>query len=438
MPDQQSLYARTGTPLAERMRPGSFSELIGLNHLWESGSLIERSLRSDTFPSLIFWGPPGSGKTTLARIIAEELDLPFIAFSAVTSGVKEIRSAIETADRFGKIVLFVDEIHRFNKAQQDAFLHAVEEGKIILMGATTENPSFELNAALLSRVKVITLPSLSRDHLDELISRALNEERGLEGKVRLEDKARQALITLSGGDARVALNLLEMCASITHEITEQTVREVAQRPVPVYDKAGDAHFDMISALHKSVRNSDPQAALYWLARMLVGGEDPLYVARRLMRAAVEDIGLADPHALSVAVAAQQAVHFLGMPEGALALAELTVYLSVAPKSNAIYLAYGKAREAAEKTPNEPVPLQIRNAPTRLMKEMGYGKEYIYAHDTPEGVSDMRCLPPVLEGKAFYHPVARGFEKQINILLDRIEEARKSMNEKERDSGDEKE
>ncbi|HPR63651.1 MAG TPA: replication-associated recombination protein A [Thermoanaerobaculia bacterium] len=429
MEGQGSLYGSNAPPLAERMRPQSLKELLGMDEMWKPGSMLDSALKARSLPSLVFWGPPGSGKTTLARILSKAVDLPFLAFSAVTSGVKEIRSAIETAQRMGQIVLFVDEIHRFNKSQQDAFLHAVEEGRIILMGATTENPSFELNAALLSRVRVLTLSPLSPDEIHTLIQRALSSPHGLNGSVTIEPRAADAIAGLCAGDARVALNLLEMCAQVTSSISVETVQTVARQPIPQYDKAGESHFNMISALHKAVRNSEPQASLYWLARMLTAGEDPLYIARRLMRTAVEDVGLADPHALQLAVAVQQAVHFMGMPECCLALAELAVYLSIAPKSNAIYTAYGRARQAALETSGEPVPLHIRNAPTALMKELHYGEGYRYAHDEALGVTSMNCMPDSLSEEVFYRPSLKGFESEIARLMETIERNR-SLLEKE--------
>jgi putative ATPase len=377
----------------------------------------------------VLWGPPGSGKTTLAQIIALSTNASFVSVSAVTSGVADLRKAIASArDRLGmggsRTVLFIDEIHRFNKSQQDAILPYVEDGTVILIGATTENPSFEVNAPLLSRSRVITLRALGDDDIAEIVRRALKDsERGLGSEhLTIDDDALAFLVNMANGDARFGLNTLEVAsagAGDDRRITLDHVQDAAQRRAATYDKSGDDHYDAISALHKTLRGSDPDAALYWLARMLERGDDPLFVARRLVRFASEDVGLADPQALELAMAAQQAVHFIGLPEGSLALAELTVYLALAPKSNAIYVAYGKARADVEQTRNDPVPDHLRNAPTRLMKDLGYGKGYKYAHDYDDGVVGQQNLPANLAGRRYYEPVDRGFERDLGKRLERI-------------------
>ncbi len=418
-------------PLATRMRPRSLDELVGQEHVVGPGTLLRRAIEADKLSSLILWGPPGTGKTTLARIIANSTKAHFAAVSAVTSGVADLRAAIkEAADRLGmheqRTVLFVDEIHRFNKGQQDAILPHVEDGTVILIGATTENPSFEVNSPLLSRSRVVVLRSLTDDQIRILLERALNDrERGLgDQQVGITDEALDLLVNLANGDARFALNTLEFAATGTgygerREITADLVREAAQRRAATYDKGGEDHFDTISALHKTLRGSDPDAALYWLARMLERGDDPLYVARRLVRFASEDIGLADPRALTLAMAAQGSVHFLGLPEGALALAQLTVYLALAPKSNAVYAAYKAAQADVVETRNDPVPLHLRNAATALMKAEGYGRGYKYAHDHEGGVVAQQNLPENLAGRRYYEPTDRGEEAELRDRLRRI-------------------
>ena len=418
------------SPLAERMRPRTLDEFVGQDQLLGPGRPLRQAIEQDRLQSLILWGPPGTGKTTLARLIATLTRAKFVSFSAVLSGIKEIRAVMtdaeETRRRRGtRTILFVDEIHRFNKAQQDAFLPRVEAGDIVLIGATTENPSFEVNSALLSRSKVYVLQPLDADAVLTILRRALADAgRGL-GALGLdvEDEALGAMARYANGDARVALNLLEMssgaAAAGSRRIDAAMVAELAQSRSLLYDKTGEEHYNLISALHKSMRNSDPDAAVYWLARMLEAGEDPLYVARRLVRFASEDIGNADPQALTVAVAAKEAVHFVGMPEGNTALAQAAIYLAIAPKSNAVYRAYLDAADAAMKETAEPVPLHLRNAPTRLMKQLDYGKGYKYAHDEPEGVADMECLPPAHRGRQFYKPTTRGREAAIKKWIEEV-------------------
>jgi putative ATPase len=422
------------------MRPRSLDEVVGHRQLLGEGGFLGRALAADRVPSLIFWGPPGSGKTTLARLIADVTAARFVPFSAVTSGIKEVREVMAEAERLRRAVgqrtlLFVDEIHRFNRAQQDAFLPYVERGDIVLIGATTENPSFEVNAALLSRCRVVPLPALSPEEVTEVLERALADaERGL-GRLTLEvaPEALAALALASGGDARRALNLLETAALDTAgeggRLDEEAVRRAAQRKVLLYDKSGEEHYNLISALHKSLRDSDADAALYWLARMLAAGEDPHYIARRLVRFASEDVGLADPQALPLTLAAWDAYHRLGTPEGELALAQAAVYLGLAPKSNALYRGYGKARKTVEERPADPVPLAIRNAPTRLMGDLGYGQGYVYAHDTEEGVGGLDCLPEVLAGLRLYEPPGSGFEAELAVRLERYRELRARAREK---------
>lgn len=417
-------------PLAERMRPRTLDDLVGQEDLLAQGKPLRQAIERDLLHSLLLWGPPGVGKTTLARIIAETTKARFVSFSAVLSGIKEIRDVMSEAERIRRstgrrTIVFIDEIHRFNKAQQDAFLPRVEAGDIVLIGATTENPSFEVNAALISRSKVFVLRALSADDIVRILQRALDDaEHGLGGQpVRVDRDALLAIAGTANGDARSALNLLELsvgAAPVVDGVTVVTVdrvRESLQRRALLYDKGGEEHFNLISALHKSMRNSDPDAAVYWLARMVEAGEDPLYVARRLVRFASEDVGNADPQALTVAIAAKEAVHFMGLPEGNTALAQAALYLATAPKSNAVYEAYNRAASAAQEQVADPVPLHLRNAPTKLMKALDYGKGYQYAHADTEGVTDMSCLPESLQGEKFYQPTERGFEKEIKRRLD---------------------
>jgi putative ATPase len=422
---------RRGAPLADRLRPRTLDELLGQDEALGEGKPLRRAIEQDALRSLILWGPPGSGKTTLAFVIRAMTRAHFVPMSAVLSGVKELREALREAevrlDVDGRrTIVFIDEIHRFNKAQQDALLSHVESGTIVLIGATTENPSFEVNSALLSRSRVVVLKPLQPVHLLEVLRRALaDEERGLSGMAPdVDGEALSFLAAAADGDARTALNVLELAVVAAtpgpdgrRRVDAAAMREAFARKALLYDRAGEEHFNLISALHKSVRNSDADAGLYWLARMLEAGEDPLYVARRLVRFASEDVGLADPQALVLAMAAQQAVHFVGMPEGALALAEVVVYLAAAPKSNAVYTAYGEASRDALATRAEPVPLWIRNAPTPLMKQLDYGKGYRYAHDEAAGVSAMECLPGNLAGRRYYSPTGRGLEGELGARLE---------------------
>ena len=419
------------SPLADRMRPRTLDEFVGQEHILAAGKPLRLQIERDDPGSIIFWGPPGVGKTTLAKIIANVTKADFIEFSAVLSGIKEIKQVMADAERarqYGtRTIVFVDEIHRFNKAQQDAFLPHVEKGNIRLIGATTENPSFEIIGALLSRCRVYTLHALNEDEIVSLLQRALKDgDRGLGNlKLAASEEVLRKIAAYSSGDARTAYNALEVAAQLatgdkTREITDAMVHDALQKRVLLYDKAGEEHYNLISALHKSVRNSDPDASLYWLGRMLEAGEDPLYIARRLVRMAVEDIGLADPSALALSMAARDAVDFIGMPEGNLALAEAAVYLALAPKSNALYTAYGSVYEDIEKTAAEPVPLHLRNAPTGLMKHLGYGKGYQYAHDVEEKVAEMQCLPDNLRDRRYYQPTQEGKEK---IFAERLEQIR---------------
>jgi putative ATPase len=427
----------TRAPLAERMRPRTLDEIVGQEHLLAPGRPLREAIDADVLQSIVLWGPPGTGKTTLARVIAEATRAHFIAYSAVVSGIKEIKAVMAEAEearrRLGRrTILFVDEIHRFNKAQQDAFLPRVEAGDLVLIGATTENPSFEVNAALLSRSKVHVLKPLDEAAIVAILERAwADAERGLGlAPEMLSAEGAAAVARYANGDARVALNALELVAGFATRravasVDAALIADLLQRRSLLYDKAGEEHFNIISALHKSMRNSDPDAAVYWLARMLEAGEDVMYVARRLVRFASEDVGNADPQALVVCVAASQAAHQLGMPEANTALAQAAIYLATAPKSNAVYMAYGSASTDASEDVAEPVPAHLRNAPTRLMKEIGYGKGYRYAHDEPDAVADMDCLPERLRGRQYYRPPARGYEKTIAERLARWTELKRT-------------
>jgi putative ATPase len=460
-PSSDSSGDRT-RPLADRMRPRTLDEFVGQEHLIAPGKPLRAQVDRDDISSLIFWGPPGTGKTTLAKIIARMTRADFIEFSAVLSGIKEIKQVMADAERgrqYGtRTIVFIDEIHRFNKAQQDAFLPYVESGSIRLIGATTENPSFEIISALLSRSRVYVLNPLTEDQIVLLLRRALDDaERGL-GEMHLSasDDVLRQIAAYSSGDARSAYNVLEVAAALaipaegshpsktakggapsggiaTREITPEIIHDALQKRILLYDKSGEEHYNLISALHKSVRNSDPDASLYWLARMLEAGEDPLYIARRVVRMAVEDIGLAEPNALALCMAARDAVDFIGMPEGNLALAQAVVYLSLAPKSNALYTAYGAVQADVEKTAAEPVPLHLRNAPTGLMKSLGYGKGYQYAHDLDSKVADMQCLPDNLKGRTYYHPTSEGVEKRIRERVEEIRKKRASSNKSEEET-----
>ncbi len=429
-------------PLAERMRPHSLEQFYGQEHLLGEGKILSELIKSDHLVSLIFWGPPGSGKTTLGYILVQHFNFPCLFFSAVLSGIKEVKEVMSKAEShkrlYGKpTIIFIDEFHRFNKAQQGAFLPYVEKGDIILFGSTTENPSFEIIAPLLSRMKVLILHPLSEEALTRILRESLeDEERGLGRlKMKIEEKALQMIIDYSNGDARRALNTLEISASLAKSgmITAEEVREALQKRILLYDKSGEEHFNLISALHKSLRNSDVDSSLYWLARMIVGGEDPLYIARRLVRFASEDIGLADPQALAVALNAKDAFDFIGSPEGELALAEAVIYLASAPKSNRAYVAFSRAKEDVEQSPFEPVPLHLRNPVTRLMKDAGYGRDYRYAHDFEELTTDMDTFPEKLKGRKYYYPGELGFEREIKKRIEWWNlQKQKIMKEKQQD------
>ena len=442
--EQTSLFEKPmNEPLASRMRPRNLSEFVGQKHLLGENKILRKMIESDHVPSMIFWGPPGVGKTTLARIIAHMTQAEFINFSAVTSGIKEIKKVMEDADKNKKLgvttIVFVDEIHRFNKAQQDAFLPFVEKGSIVLIGATTENPSFEVNNALLSRCRVFVLKELSIEDILELLKRALQDERGFGNqKIEITEEDLNMIANFANGDARSALTSLDMLvingdmdAGGTIHISKETIEDCFTKKTLMYDKNGEEHYNIISALHKSMRNSDPDAAVYWLSRMLEGGEDPIYIARRITRFASEDIGLADTNALNVAINVYHACHFIGMPECNVHLTEAVIYMSLAPKSNACDVAYRLASKDARETLAEPVPLVIRNAPTKLMKELNYGKGYQFAHDAENKLTTMECLPTTLIGKTYYYPGKYGSEIKLKERLEKINERKRIPRQKER-------
>jgi putative ATPase len=427
--DKPSTTSSAPAPMAERLRPKTLDEVVGQEHLLGPGKPLRTAIERDQVPSMILWGPPGVGKTTLAQVIAKMTKSDFVPFSAVLSGIKEIKEVMTAAERSRRLgrrtILFIDEIHRFNKAQQDAFLPHVERGNVVLIGATTENPSFEVNSALLSRARVFVLQPLTDEHIQTLLRRAVSAE-----QIDIDDAAVDAIASIANGDARTALNILELASQTSipgERITPEVVQQAAQRQL-LYDKGGEEHYNIISALHKSLRNSDVDAALYWLARMLEAGEDPLYVARRLVRFASEDIGLADNQALRIALDAKEAFEFIGLPEGKLALAQCVAYMAAAPKSNSVYTAYGAVAEDVAQTRNDPVPLHIRNAPTGLMKGLGYGKGYQYSHDVEGKVADMDCLPDSLKGRTYFHPQDVGEEAELKR---RLEEIRKKRSDKQK-------
>lgn len=435
--EEDNLFAvPTEEPLAARLRPRTLDEFVGQKHLLDPGKVLRNLIEADRISSMIFWGPPGVGKTTLAQIIAQSTKAGFINFSAVTSGIKEIRAVMQRAEenrRFGhRTIVFVDEIHRFNRAQQDAFLPYVEKGSIILIGATTENPSFEINGALLSRCKVFVLKALEPEDIMEILQRALKDPRGFGSEaVHMDEELLSMVGEFSNGDARSALSTLEMVVLNGEQrpdgiyVTRDTVEHCTSKKSLLYDKHGEEHYNVISALHKSMRNSDPDAAVYWLARMLEAGEDPLYIARRVVRFASEDVGLADPRGLEIAVAAYQACHFIGMPECSVNLTHAVIYLAMAPKSNALDVAYAEAKTDALEHLDEPVPMNIRNAPTKLMDQLGYGKGYQYAHDLPEKMAAMQCLPDSLKDREYYQPTEQGMEQRYKERLEKIKAWKKA-------------